>query len=178
MSAEAAKDCINEISKTFPAETHPEFDAVVLIMLDRKKQLLSNWWYFSGHEDYLRCKELSDIAQQMTATTAELLKSDANVGQRELKIKTKTQYSAAYASTSGFVLFAVGVCLSPTDATDRLWCWLEVPKWEFGFSASVAQSKGNATNNPFWSLKLLFGPLRLHLTWPKSLKKKTHELAK
>ena len=61
-----------------------EFDTAVVILLDRADgNRMKNWWHFSGHPNTWTSSDMSSIVQRMAAQTAELLKTDVNVG-REL----------------------------------------------------------------------------------------------
>ena len=54
------------------------FDGAVVILYDSHTGLCSNHWHFSGHPSNLGTRELSAIAQQLAAHTAEALKTDIN----------------------------------------------------------------------------------------------------
>ena len=159
MSVESTKACLDEIASTLPAK---DFDTVVVIMLDRTKSELSNWWYFAGHPDDWGSQELSSIAQQMTAFSAETMKEDVNVNQRPIRVKTKTVRTGAVEIGRWLSLFTIGIPLSPTtDAYDRLWLTLEIYQWEFGLNMRWFQDKG------YWSITFLIGPIsfRIARTW-------------
>ena len=109
----------------------------------------------------------------MTAATSESLKSDRNVQQREVKIKTKNHVTGPYTTIDTLVLFVCGFALSPhTDAMDRLWLWFEFNKWELGLSVSILQCENEGTGKPYWSFKALIGPLCVRLTRRKKSKVK------
>ena len=147
-----------EITKRLPGEL--EFDSVVIIMGDRKADSLANWWYFSGHPDHWGSQELSNIAQQMTAVTAELLKSDVNVKQRPLDVKTKVSVSGPtiYEDTVGLCVIGIPVSIDPVK---RMWFLVELIKWDFGLLVSLKKW------DIYWSLRFMLGPISFRVFWPR-----------
>ena len=100
-------DAAREQVKSFIAEH--EFDSVVVILGDRKELTLTNWWHFSGHPNWWTNTDCATVAQHMVATTAEVMKTDVNVG-REIKYtgpkieRVKTQQAQNYAWLGGIAI--------------------------------------------------------------------------
>ena len=130
-----------------------EFNGVVVITWNMKSGEVKNWWRFDGHPDTWTSKELSDIAVQMSSRTAELLKAEANTGERKVNVQQPALVAKRAKSDASYTnLFMLGIA-KPHNPKRRLWLSAWITWTSFGCSLSWGRG--------VW---MLIGPFQLGAT--------------